>query len=61
MLRMVPRAPARISAKQLCERLGAAEFEVVKRTVKRAATCRFAGGDGRHRRAHDSRIRRGMK
>lgn len=35
MLRMMPRAPAKISAKELCERLCAAEFEVVKRTVER--------------------------
>jgi len=35
MLRMVPRAPARISAKDLCERLSAAEFDVAKRTVER--------------------------
>lgn len=35
MLRMVPRAPAKISAKELCERLGAADFIVTKRTVER--------------------------
>jgi len=35
MLRMVPRAPARISAKELCERLCAADFSVTKRTVER--------------------------
>jgi len=35
MLRMVPRAPARISAKELCERLCAADFPVAKRTVER--------------------------
>jgi predicted DNA-binding transcriptional regulator YafY len=35
MLRMVPRAPAKISAKELCERLCAADFSVTKRTVER--------------------------
>lgn len=35
MLRMVPRAPARISATELCERLCAADFPVDKRTVQR--------------------------
>jgi predicted DNA-binding transcriptional regulator YafY len=35
MLRMVPRAPVKISAKELCERLGAADFTVTKRTVER--------------------------
>jgi predicted DNA-binding transcriptional regulator YafY len=35
MLRMVPRAPSRISSKELCERLCAAEFPVTKRTVER--------------------------
>lgn len=35
MLRMVPRAPAKISAKEMCERLCAADFKVVKRTVER--------------------------
>jgi predicted DNA-binding transcriptional regulator YafY len=35
MLRMVPRAPAKISAKELCERLCAADFPVTKRTVER--------------------------
>jgi predicted DNA-binding transcriptional regulator YafY len=35
MLRMVPRAPAKISAKELCERLCAADFTVAKRTVER--------------------------
>lgn len=35
MLRMVPRAPARISAKDLCERLCADDFQVTKRTVER--------------------------
>lgn len=35
MLRMVPRAPQKVSAKELCERLGAAGFEVAKRTVER--------------------------
>ncbi|WP_296945612.1 YafY family protein [uncultured Massilia sp.] len=35
MLRMVPRAPARISAKELCERLCAADFRVTERTVQR--------------------------
>lgn len=35
MLRMVPRAPARISAKELCDRLCAADFPVTKRTVER--------------------------
>ncbi|MGZ8287779.1 MAG: helix-turn-helix transcriptional regulator [Telluria sp.] len=35
MLRMVPRAPAKISVRTLCERLAAAEFEVTPRTVQR--------------------------
>jgi len=35
MLRMVPRGPAKISAKELCERLCAADFNVTKRTVER--------------------------
>jgi predicted DNA-binding transcriptional regulator YafY len=35
MLRMVPRAPAKISARELCERLCAADFNVTKRTVER--------------------------
>ena len=35
MLRMVPRAPLRISAKELCERLCTAGFVVAKRTVER--------------------------
>jgi predicted DNA-binding transcriptional regulator YafY len=35
MLRMVPRAPLKISAKELCERLCAADFQVDKRTVQR--------------------------
>ena len=35
MLRMVPRAPAKVSAKDLCERLCAADFNVTKRTVER--------------------------
>ncbi len=35
MLRMVPRAPLKVSARELCERLCAAGFEVVKRTVER--------------------------
>jgi predicted DNA-binding transcriptional regulator YafY len=35
MLRMVPRAPAKVSAKELCERLCAADFLVDKRTVQR--------------------------
>jgi len=35
MLRMVPRAPAKISAKELCERLCGADFLVTKRTVER--------------------------
>ena len=35
MLRMVPRAPAKISARELCERLCAADFTVTKRTVER--------------------------
>jgi predicted DNA-binding transcriptional regulator YafY len=35
MLRMVPRAPAKISAKELCERLCDADFPVTKRTVER--------------------------
>lgn len=35
MLRMVPRAPAKVSAKELCERLCAADFRVTKRTVER--------------------------
>ncbi|MGJ7918839.1 helix-turn-helix transcriptional regulator [Massilia sp. LXY-6] len=35
MLRMVPRAPAKVSARELCERLCAADFSVDKRTVQR--------------------------
>jgi predicted DNA-binding transcriptional regulator YafY len=35
MLRLLPRAPAKISSRELCERLGAAEFPVTKRTVER--------------------------
>ena len=35
MLRMVPRAPQKVAARELCERLGAAGFEVTKRTVER--------------------------
>lgn len=35
MLRMVPRAPLKIAAGELCERLGAAGFQVSKRTVER--------------------------
>jgi predicted DNA-binding transcriptional regulator YafY len=35
MLRMVPRAPAKISAREMCEQLSAAEFPVTKRTVER--------------------------
>jgi len=35
MLRMVPRAPAKITAKELCERLCAVDFMVAKRTVER--------------------------
>lgn len=35
MLRMVPRAPAKVSAGDLCERLREAEFNVSKRTVER--------------------------
>jgi predicted DNA-binding transcriptional regulator YafY len=35
MLRMVPRSPARITAKELCEHLCAADFQVDKRTVQR--------------------------
>jgi predicted DNA-binding transcriptional regulator YafY len=35
MLRMVPRAPAKVSAKALCERLCAADFPVTERTVQR--------------------------
>jgi predicted DNA-binding transcriptional regulator YafY len=35
MLRMVPRAPSSVSAKELCERLCAAGFSVTKRTVER--------------------------
>jgi predicted DNA-binding transcriptional regulator YafY len=35
MLRMVPRAPMKISAKELCERLCAADFRVTERTVQR--------------------------
>lgn len=35
MLRMVPRAPLKISAKELCERLRAADFPVSERTVQR--------------------------
>jgi predicted DNA-binding transcriptional regulator YafY len=35
MLRMVPRAPVKISARELCERLCATDFPVTKRTVER--------------------------
>ncbi|EKU81781.1 helix-turn-helix transcriptional regulator [Massilia timonae] len=35
MLRMVPRAPLKVSARDLCERLCAAGFDVAKRTVER--------------------------
>jgi predicted DNA-binding transcriptional regulator YafY len=35
MLRMVPRAPARISVRELYERLRAADFRVTERTVQR--------------------------
>lgn len=35
MLRMVPRAPAKISVKDLCERLRDADFPVTHRTVQR--------------------------
>lgn len=35
MLRMVPRAPVKITAGELCERLEAADFRVAKRTVER--------------------------
>lgn len=35
MLRLLPRAPVKISARELCERLGSADFPVAKRTVER--------------------------
>lgn len=35
MLRLLPRAPARITARELCERLDTADFPVTKRTVER--------------------------
>jgi predicted DNA-binding transcriptional regulator YafY len=35
MLRLLPRAPVRITAKELCDRLRAADFPVTKRTVER--------------------------
>ena len=35
MLRLLPRAPAKISARDLCERLSTADFPVTKRTVER--------------------------
>ncbi len=35
MLRMVPRAPLKVSARELCERLCAVGFDVTKRTVER--------------------------
>ncbi|MGI4721122.1 MAG: helix-turn-helix transcriptional regulator [Janthinobacterium lividum] len=35
MLRMVPRAPLKVSARELCERLCTAGFAVTKRTVER--------------------------
>jgi predicted DNA-binding transcriptional regulator YafY len=35
MLRLLPRAPAKVSARELCERLGTADFPVAKRTVER--------------------------
>jgi len=35
MLRMVPRAPARITVQELCERLCLADFRVTERTVQR--------------------------
>lgn len=35
MLRMVPRAPLKVAARELCERLCAAGFDVAKRTVER--------------------------
>ncbi|KFI08318.1 YafY family protein [Massilia sp. BSC265] len=35
MLRMVPRAPGKVTARELCERLCAAGFDVTKRTVER--------------------------
>lgn len=35
MLRMVPRAPLKVAARDLCERLCAAGFDVTKRTVER--------------------------
>lgn len=35
MLRLVPRAPAKISARELCERLRDADFPVTARTVQR--------------------------
>jgi len=35
MLRMVPRGPLKVSARELCERLCATGFDVTKRTVER--------------------------
>ena len=35
MLRLLPRAPVRITAKELCDRLSTADFAVTKRTVER--------------------------
>lgn len=35
MLRLLPRAPARITARELCDRLSTADFPVTKRTVER--------------------------
>lgn len=35
MLRMVPRAPAKVSVKELCKRLSAGDFPVTKRIVER--------------------------
>jgi hypothetical protein len=35
MLRQVPRAPAKISARELCERLGALDFPIDLRSVQR--------------------------
>jgi predicted DNA-binding transcriptional regulator YafY len=35
MLRLLPRAPVKITSRELCDRLGTADFPVTKRTVER--------------------------
>lgn len=35
MLRLLPRSPAKVTARELCDRLGSADFPVTKRTVER--------------------------